>query len=209
MSSQRAEPHVIYEFGDFRLDATRRVLFTKADSRPLAMKPKVLEAILYFVQHPGVLLEKDQLMNELWPGLVVEENGLALLISIFRRLLGETPREHRYLATVPGRGYRFVADVVRVSASTEAPLEELPVASLPAASAQTQSAGARYRLSMVAAFLLLAGALAAFTYRSYSGWRAASDAPPRTAASLPASAELPASTVAVLPFENLSADADN
>ena len=66
------------------------------------------------------LLKKDMLLAELWPGLVVEENNLTQVISVVRRVLGETRGENRYLATVPGRGYRFVADVVRLPDSTEA-----------------------------------------------------------------------------------------
>src|SRR5258708_18834068 len=109
------QPHVIYEFGDFRLDAGRRLLFARGSCDPLALTPKALETILYFVERRGELLEKDRLMGELWPGLVVEENSLTQVISVLRRVLGETRGENRYLATVQGRGYRFVADVVRLS----------------------------------------------------------------------------------------------
>ena len=111
--------HLIYEFGDFRLDASRRLLFAKGASEPLPITPKVLETILYFVERPSELLKKDMLLAELWPGLVVEENNLTQVISVVRRVLGETRGENRYLATVPGRGYRFVADVVRLPDTTE------------------------------------------------------------------------------------------
>src|SRR5882757_4735263 len=109
------QPHVIYEFGDFRLDAGRRLLFARGSSDPLALTPKALETILYFVEHRGELVEKGRLMAELWPGLVVEENSLIQVISVLRRALGETRGENRYLATIQGRGYRFVADVARLS----------------------------------------------------------------------------------------------
>ena len=108
------ESHVIYEFGDFRLDATRRLLFAKGGSEPLATTTKVFETLLYFVERPGELLEKDRLIAELWPGVVVEESSLTQVISVLRRVLGETRGDNRYLATVHGRGYRFVADVARV-----------------------------------------------------------------------------------------------
>ena len=74
-SSSGPEPHTVYEFGEFRLDAGRRLLYAKGGSTALAIKPKVLDALLYFVEHPGQLLEKDRLLTELWPGLVVEENS--------------------------------------------------------------------------------------------------------------------------------------
>ena len=112
-------PHVIYEFGDFRLDATRRLLFARSRSDPVAVKPKVFETILYFVEHSGQLVEKERLMNELWPGLVVEDNSLAQMISTLRHIFGERPGENRYVATVPGRGYCFVADVERLPDEAE------------------------------------------------------------------------------------------
>src|SRR5262245_32936064 len=112
--------HLAYEFGDFWLDASRRLLFAKGGSQPLSITPKVFDTILYFVERPGELLTKDRLLADLWPGVVVEENNLTQVISIVRRVLGETRGEHRYLATAPGRGYRFVADVVRLPDTAEA-----------------------------------------------------------------------------------------
>ncbi len=108
------ESHVIYEFGDFRLDATRRLLFARGNSEPLPITTKVFETLLYLVEHQGELLEKDRLIAELWPGLIVEESSLTQVISVLRHILGETRGENRYLATVHGRGYRFVADVARM-----------------------------------------------------------------------------------------------
>ncbi len=61
----------LYEFGDYRLDAGRRLLYRKGQTAALSVQPKVLEALLYFVEHPGQLLDKDQLLAALWPGLVV------------------------------------------------------------------------------------------------------------------------------------------
>jgi len=101
-SSSGPEPHTVYEFGEFRLDAGRRLLYARGGSIALAIKPKVLDALLYFVEHPGQLLEKDRLLAELWRGLVVEENNLTQTMSALRGVLGETPGENRYLATVPG-----------------------------------------------------------------------------------------------------------
>ena len=70
-----------YEFDGYRLDATRRVITTPAGHR-LVISPRVFDAALCFVQHPGEILSKEKLLAELWPGLVVEENGLTQLISI-------------------------------------------------------------------------------------------------------------------------------
>jgi Tol biopolymer transport system component/DNA-binding winged helix-turn-helix (wHTH) protein len=111
----------VYEFGEFRLDANRRLLFRKDAREALSVTPKVVETILLFVRHPQELLDKDRLMSELWSGLVVEESSLTQIISAARRVLGETRGENRYIATVPGRGYRFVAEVACRPAAEEGP----------------------------------------------------------------------------------------
>ncbi len=74
--------------------------------------PKAFETLLYLVRHSGKVIEKDELMREIWADTIVEENNLTQNISILRRVFGEKPGEHRYIATVPGRGYKFVAKVV-------------------------------------------------------------------------------------------------
>ena len=109
MHSQQA--HVIYEFGDFELDALRRVLVSRADGQQVSITGRVLEALVYLVERPGQLVDKKALIEALWPHVVVEEGSLAQTIHTLRRALGERPGEHRYIATVPGRGYRFVAEV--------------------------------------------------------------------------------------------------
>lgn len=115
--------HVVYEFGDFRLDASRRLLFAKGQSRHLGVAPQAIEALVYLVEHAGEFLGKERLLAALWPGAVVEENSLNRVISNLRHVLGESPGDHRYIATLPGRGYRFVADVVR---TVRGPMFSLP-----------------------------------------------------------------------------------
>ncbi len=110
----------VYEFGGFRLDPLRRVL-SREDGQPIALKPKVLDALLYLVEHAGEPLDKSELIEGIWPGLVVEENNLNKTISVLRRVLGETPDDHRFIVTVPGRGYRFVATVSRRARDAEVP----------------------------------------------------------------------------------------
>jgi TolB-like protein/DNA-binding winged helix-turn-helix (wHTH) protein/Tfp pilus assembly protein PilF len=186
--------HVIYEFGEFRLDATRRLLYAKGRADALPVKPRVLEAILYFVERPGELLEKDRLLADLWPKLVVEESNLTQLISVLRRVLGESRGENRYLATVPGRGYRFVADVVRAPATLQLDHPE-PFLAPPI---EPESRRRTLLALLVLAVLLLGAAI--YGYGRYAGPRPAAPAtePAR------ATTELPARTVAILPFENLS-----
>ena len=91
------------------------------DGQPLQVTGRVLDTLLYFVERAGELLDKRSLMEALWPNLVVEENNLTQMIYALRRVLGERPDEHRFIVTVPGRGYRFVADVTTRPASDPAP----------------------------------------------------------------------------------------
>ncbi len=100
----------IYAFGDFRLDAARRLLLGQ-DGTPLPLTPKAFETLLYLVERVGAVLSKDELMRAIWPDTAVEENNLNQNISTLRRALGESRGERRYIVTVPGRGYRFVAEV--------------------------------------------------------------------------------------------------
>ena len=106
-----------YDFGPFRLDARKHLLLR--DSQPVALTPKALETLLLLVESSGRVLEKDELMSKLWPGAFVEEANLAQNISLLRKALGESPSDHHYVVTVPGRGYRFVADVRRASEDSD------------------------------------------------------------------------------------------
>ena len=103
-------PALSYEFGAFRLDRGRRLLL-RQDGTPVPLLPKAFEALTYLVEREGLVLDKDELMRAVWPDTFVEDNNLTQIISTLRRALGEARGEHRYIATVPGRGYQFVAGV--------------------------------------------------------------------------------------------------
>jgi DNA-binding winged helix-turn-helix (wHTH) protein len=102
----------IYEFDDFRVDPRRRLLLGR-DGRPLPLMPKAFDALIYLVEHTNEVLGKETLMRAIWAETAVEENNLNQCISALRRVLGEKRAENRYIVTVPGRGYRFVAPVTR------------------------------------------------------------------------------------------------
>jgi TolB-like protein/Tfp pilus assembly protein PilF len=99
----------VYEFDDFRVDAAKRVLLRRGE--PVPLSPRVFDTLLYFVEHHGWVLEKDELMRGIWPDAFVEENNLNQNVSALRRALGESRGENRYIVTLPGHGYRFVAAV--------------------------------------------------------------------------------------------------
>jgi TolB-like protein len=100
-----------YEFDRFRIDPVHRLLFEKGAAEPVSLPPRVFDTLLYFVERPGELVSKAALMSAIWPNVIVEENSLNQSISALRRVLGETPAEHRFIVTAPGKGYRFVAPV--------------------------------------------------------------------------------------------------
>jgi TolB-like protein/DNA-binding winged helix-turn-helix (wHTH) protein/Flp pilus assembly protein TadD len=116
----------VYEFGPFQLDALRRRLLR--DGRPVPVTSKVFDTLLVFVERRGRLLPKEELMAALWPETAVEENNLTQHVSTLRKALGERAGEHRYVVTVPGRGYAFVAQVNEVPfALSEVTVEERTV----------------------------------------------------------------------------------
>ena len=116
------QPH-IYEFGDFRVDAAKRLLRDR-HGETIPLMPKAFDTLLYLVEHNGKVIEKAELMSAIWADTIVEENNLTQNISILRRVLGEKHGENRFIATVPGHGYKFVAEVRRMGAAQRS---ELPV----------------------------------------------------------------------------------
>jgi len=101
-----------YEFGPFRIDARERELLRNGEVVPLT--PKVFDVLLALVQNCGRILSKDEVMKIVWPETAVEEGNLARNISTLRNALGERPREHQFIETIPWRGYRFIAPVRKV-----------------------------------------------------------------------------------------------
>lgn len=103
----------IYEFGEFRVDSGKRLL-VKNNDEIISLTPKIFDTLLYLVENNGKVIEKDELMQAIWTDTIVEENNLNKNISVLRRVLGEKPGEHRFIVTVPGHGYKFVAEVTPI-----------------------------------------------------------------------------------------------
>ncbi|HKE57669.1 MAG TPA: tetratricopeptide repeat protein [Pyrinomonadaceae bacterium] len=99
----------VYEFGPFRIDMERYLLLRDEETIPLS--PKVFETLLYLVQHREKVAKKDEILNSVWRDTFVEESNLAQNIFLLRKALGEERNDHRYIVTIPGVGYRFVAPV--------------------------------------------------------------------------------------------------
>jgi DNA-binding winged helix-turn-helix (wHTH) protein/TolB-like protein/Flp pilus assembly protein TadD len=117
-----------YDFGPFRVDELKRLLLR--DGEPVPLTSKVFDTLFMLVSRSGEVLEKDELMTSLWPDRFVEENNLTQNVSVLRKALGESRSEHRYIVTIPGRGYSFVAPVKEVCAECDdvAAITTTPVA---------------------------------------------------------------------------------
>ena len=98
-----------YQFGPFRLDPVKRRLLR--DGEVLKLTPKAFETLLVLVEQKGKTIEKNELLEKVWAGTIVEENNLNQCITALRKSLGDSRQESQYIATIPGIGYRFVADV--------------------------------------------------------------------------------------------------
>ena len=105
----------IYEFGDFRLETAEQLLLRRG--QPISLTPKAFDTLLVLVQSSGHLVEKDELMKRVWADAFVEEANLARNVWALRKTLEDDNGEHRYIETVPKRGYRFIAPVREVASA--------------------------------------------------------------------------------------------
>jgi len=203
-----------YQFGPFCLDAEKRVLLRGQEVVPL--KPKAFDALLVLVQHHGQVLEKDDMMEMLWPDSDVEESNLPQHISALRKTLGEGPNERRYIVTVPGRGYRFAGEVQEfddenkdliVGRYTKSTLlvHERDDSSNQAALPQREPATISNRRRLILASLIV---LAVGTVLALGLWRLLSNKSDVKKILETQSLQKPYSTVAVLPFKHLAAESD-
>src|SRR4029450_6548953 len=105
-------PHsnnLCYEFGPFRMNVSQRVLTRAGDV--ISLPPKATDILVLLLQNAGELVEKDDLMKEVWPDSFVEEGNLTQNIFTLRRALGDHRSSAQYIETVVRMGYRFIAAV--------------------------------------------------------------------------------------------------
>lgn len=102
-----------YIFGPFVLDRRARVLLR--NDQPVVITAKIFEALVVLVENRGRVVTKDEFLETLWPNTTVEEANLVQTISTLRKALDDNPKQHRYIATIPGRGYTFVGSVFEPS----------------------------------------------------------------------------------------------
>jgi len=191
-----------FEFGNFRLCAAKRLLL-KGDGEAVPLMPKAFDTLLYLVEHKGKVIEKDELMSAIWADTIVEENNLTQNISILRRVLGEKHGENRFIATVPGHGYKFVAEVRQIDAAKKSEPPALADRLQPEAEGQFATDKARTtQVKTASRFWLIA--LVVFSILGISSlgvyqWRG----------NIKPVADTPIKTVAVLPFKPVVAENRN
>jgi TolB-like protein/DNA-binding winged helix-turn-helix (wHTH) protein/Tfp pilus assembly protein PilF len=98
-----------YRFLDYDLSETDFCL--SREGQRIALEPKALRVLTLLVSRAGRLVDKQELLESVWPDTFVEENTLTRTIAILRRQLGDTSRDSKLIETVPTRGYRFIATV--------------------------------------------------------------------------------------------------
>jgi TolB-like protein/DNA-binding winged helix-turn-helix (wHTH) protein/tetratricopeptide (TPR) repeat protein len=177
----------LYGFGPYRLDIIERVLLR--DGQPITLPPKDLETLLVLVERAGHIVEKEELLEKVWPGVFVEEGNLARHVFNLRQVLGDSPDGRKYIETIPKRGYRFVAAVHAESEPAAPHLSTLQ------ASEQARSAVSpgQKRIFWLWPLALSALAVTAILIARHF-WPPRNPSPQRV-------------MLAVLPFANLSGDA--
>lgn len=95
-------------FGPFRLDAPGRMLYR--DGASVALGARGIDILCALAASPGALVTKDDLISKVWSGAIVEDNAIQAQVSALRKVLGDGKDGRRYIVTVPGRGYRLVAE---------------------------------------------------------------------------------------------------
>lgn len=102
-----------YRFGPYVVDRRSRLLWRNDTLVPLTAK--AFEILTVLIEHRQRVVDKDELLELIWPKTAVEENTLTRHISTLRKALEEHPGQHQFILTVPGHGYQFVADVIELS----------------------------------------------------------------------------------------------
>lgn len=182
---------LVYEFAGFRLDARNHKLYRQDSGKLVHLTPKAAELLILFVQNRGRLLTKEEILDTVWAGLIVEESNLSQTIFLLRKALGDDPKEPHFVRTVPNRGYQFISAVKETNAEDLIPSGD--VLSCPPGDARDNPRprrGVFSRKSLVAApALVLFAASAVYWFYSVPN-------PPNFS---------PVRTIAVLPFEDLNA----
>lgn len=104
-----AEPKHKISFAEFELDAAHRRLAREGET--LSLHPKAFDLLVFLAENAGRVVTKDEILDAVWANQFVDEGNLKVQMSALRKVLGERKNDHRFLVTIPGKGYKFIADV--------------------------------------------------------------------------------------------------
>jgi len=188
-----------YAFGEFRVDPGKRRILDGTGA-PVPLTSKVFDTLVYLLNNRGRIIDKEELMSAIWTDTIVEENNLSQNISALRRLLGEQRGDHRFIVTVPGKGFKFVADVQELSengeriaySDTGRPLSDVSPRDPVTVISTPKTTRLAMAIASFAIFVVVAGSsyLVSLYFRDGS------------------SSDGPITSVAVLPFFNAGGDRD-
>ena len=170
-----------YSFAEFTLDPRRRRLLR--DETQIPLNAKAFDLLYFLARNSGRVITKEEILNSVWKDQFVEEANLTVQVSSIRKALGDQSADPRYLVTIPGKGYQFVADVVPAYDPDRPPNPEPAEVDDERQNEVRPFAKQWIAISALAIALLLVAGFAAFRYFA------------------PAD-ELPFKSVAVLPFED-------
>ena len=194
-------PDIRFRIGDWLADPTLDELH-RADER-VKVEPRAMRVLVHLAQRPGQVVSADELLEAVWPGLVVGQNSVYQTIAQLRRIFADDADAPQYIATVPRRGYRLIATVAAETpaAAPGATPASPPTSSstpVPAAQSSEQPEGMPARgFRPAARWILALTVVALLAIAGVWSWRGSGNMP------------APAVALAVLPFTSLSPGKDN
>lgn len=195
------QPNSIISFAEFELDTVRRKLLR--DGEAIALHAKAFDLLSFLVENNGRIVSKEEILDAVWEGSFVEESNLVVQISNLRKALGETKNSSRFLVTVPGKGYKFVAEIdentfiIETHSVAELTIEQEEITPKHLALPEKQTSGFN-RWAIVGIAVLILCLVGYFGYRLYSE-------PPKN----DSFATNSVSSIAVLPFQFVHSEGQN
>jgi DNA-binding winged helix-turn-helix (wHTH) protein len=155
-----------YVFGNFRIDLAERSLM-RTDA-PIPLTPKVFDTLLVLVENAGRTVEKEEIIQRVWQERFVQENNLTFNIKMLRKALGDDAGAPRFIATVPRRGYRFIALVEKIS---------VPEVTIAPVNSSNIRPGRRFGWFAIAAVFLAVLLIGAVGFNAWYGFNSTTGAP--------------------------------
>ncbi len=107
---------MIYQWSNYLLDTTKYCLIR--DGEQLELEPSVYDLLLYLIERRNQVVTRDELLNDLWPGRIVSDNTINARLKAARKAVGDSGRKQATIKTIHGRGYQFIAQVIKIDDAT-------------------------------------------------------------------------------------------